>query len=157
MTHVTCRLTAKNQDKLWNPTLEYGLPLLFLNRVHRQPATPKRIRLRITTVGKCIHAQVWTPRCLFHGEFRPLSNTQFLEPTRVHNQNGTAGFVGLTNVSNWQTHRPHYMYNNRPHLCIATAQKRRPATQNSVCVLCQNQTSETISGTQSLTSHQVGT
>jgi len=32
MTHVTCRLTAKNFDQLRNPTLdiiEYGLPLLF--------------------------------------------------------------------------------------------------------------------------------
>ena len=29
MTHVTCRLTAKNRDQLRNPTLsiEYGLPL----------------------------------------------------------------------------------------------------------------------------------
>ena len=31
MTHVTCRLTTKNQDQLRNPTLviEYGLPLLY--------------------------------------------------------------------------------------------------------------------------------
>jgi len=32
MTHVTCRLTAKNRDQLWNPMLdviEYGLPYLF--------------------------------------------------------------------------------------------------------------------------------
>jgi len=30
MTHVTCRLTAKNRDQLRNPTLgiEYGLPFL---------------------------------------------------------------------------------------------------------------------------------
>ena len=35
MTHVTCRLTAKNRDQLWNPTLGsrvYGLPLPFLPR-----------------------------------------------------------------------------------------------------------------------------
>jgi len=35
MTHVTCRLAAKNRDQLWNPTLgaiEYGLtlPLPFM-------------------------------------------------------------------------------------------------------------------------------
>jgi len=32
MTHVTCRLTAKNRDQLRNPTLDslYGLPLPFL-------------------------------------------------------------------------------------------------------------------------------
>ena len=32
MTHVTCRLTAKYRDHLWNPTLviEYELPLPFL-------------------------------------------------------------------------------------------------------------------------------
>ena len=31
MTHVTCRLTAKNRDQPRNPTLgiEYGLPLPF--------------------------------------------------------------------------------------------------------------------------------
>jgi len=30
MTHVTCRLTAKNRDELRNPTLgiEYGIPFL---------------------------------------------------------------------------------------------------------------------------------
>jgi len=34
MTHVTCRLTAKNRDQLRNPirsVIEYGLPLPFLN------------------------------------------------------------------------------------------------------------------------------
>ena len=32
MTHVTCRLTAKNRDQLRDPTLgiEYGLPYLFM-------------------------------------------------------------------------------------------------------------------------------
>ena len=30
MTHVTCRLTAKNRDQLRNPTLEYGLPFYTL-------------------------------------------------------------------------------------------------------------------------------
>jgi len=35
MTHVTCRLTAKNRDQLRNPTLliEYGLPFLLQQRV----------------------------------------------------------------------------------------------------------------------------
>jgi len=33
MTDVTCRLTAKNRDQLWNATLgnQYGLPLPFLH------------------------------------------------------------------------------------------------------------------------------
>jgi len=31
MNHVTCRLTAKNRDQLWNlrSVIEYGLPFLF--------------------------------------------------------------------------------------------------------------------------------
>ena len=30
MTHVTCRLTARNRDQLRNPTLGYGLPVRLL-------------------------------------------------------------------------------------------------------------------------------
>jgi len=30
MTHVTCRLTAKNQDQLWNPTLGNQIEATFL-------------------------------------------------------------------------------------------------------------------------------
>ena len=30
MTHVTCRLTAKNQDQLWNPTLGSRVWAIFL-------------------------------------------------------------------------------------------------------------------------------
>ena len=36
MTHITCRLTAKNRDQLRNPTLGnrvWGLPLPFLARL----------------------------------------------------------------------------------------------------------------------------
>jgi len=29
MTHVTCRLTAKNRDQLRNPAIEYELPFTF--------------------------------------------------------------------------------------------------------------------------------
>ena len=37
MTHVTCRLTAKNRDQLRNShsVIEYGLPLPFFTRVSR--------------------------------------------------------------------------------------------------------------------------
>jgi len=41
MTHVTCRLTAKNRDQLGNPirsVFEYGLPFTFL--VYCRPKTP---------------------------------------------------------------------------------------------------------------------
>ena len=39
MTHVTCRLTAKNRDQLRNPTLsnEYGLPIYSLTRGSTEP------------------------------------------------------------------------------------------------------------------------
>ena len=41
-------------------------------------------------------------------------------PAQVHTPNGTsissATFVGLAVVSNRQTHRPHYICSNRPHL-----------------------------------------
>jgi len=32
MTHVTCRLTAKNRDQLWNPTLGYLYVYLYVCR-----------------------------------------------------------------------------------------------------------------------------
>jgi len=38
MTHVTCRLTAKNRDQLRNPTrsvIAYGLPFTWTNVNHR--------------------------------------------------------------------------------------------------------------------------
>jgi len=48
MTHVTCRLTAKNRDQLRNPTLviEYGLPLPFLKESEVNEAWLTRRRRR---------------------------------------------------------------------------------------------------------------
>jgi len=33
MTHATCRLTAKNQDQLWNPSINIGYLYLFASMV----------------------------------------------------------------------------------------------------------------------------
>jgi len=37
MTHVTCRLTAKNRDQLWNPTLGKGFTFNLYRRRTRIP------------------------------------------------------------------------------------------------------------------------
>jgi len=63
--------------------------------------------------------QIAPPHLL--GGYGPLLNTWFLGPTRVHNPNGLpigpAAFVGLTVVSNRQTHRPCYICSKRPRVC----------------------------------------
>jgi len=46
MTHVTCRLTAKNRDQLWNPTL--GKKAKFH---YTDPHGPARTFLRLNSVG----------------------------------------------------------------------------------------------------------
>ena len=54
MTHVTCRLTAKNRDPLWNPTLgnpvwaTFRLPFTFLLLHRALPLTDYVQRYAIT-------------------------------------------------------------------------------------------------------------
>jgi len=70
------------------------------------------------------------------GISQPPSITWLLGPIRVcppnHISIGSAVFAGLTNVTNRQTHRPHYsIYSNKPHLPVA-AMKPNNINNNAI-------------------------
>jgi len=52
MTHVTCRLTTKNRDQLWNPMLgiEYGLTFLYNTMDVMQSLAGVRLQQLLTLI-----------------------------------------------------------------------------------------------------------
>ena len=88
---------------------------------------PSRIKLRITTVDKSRHAQVWAPKVPLPGGIRALPEHASSGPHESHPERHLDRFSrfstarGCDQQTHRQTERPRNVDrpSNRPHLCIS--------------------------------------